>query len=188
MLRVRDIMTRDVTTVTPELPLREAIDVLVTHHVSGAPVVQNERVVGIVTASDLLDFVSSLPGGGQARTTRGAWEDLPPNVDGEEERNTSALTEPWRDLSAAALASLGASNLPEGDRLEQHTVADVMTAGSPHGIEPGASIIDVAKRMREADIHRLLVMEGDRLVGIVTSTDVTQAVADGKVDAGDPPD
>ena len=53
---VRDIMTRNVTTVTPELPLREAIDVLVTNHVSGAPVVQNERVVGIVSATDLPTF------------------------------------------------------------------------------------------------------------------------------------
>jgi CBS domain-containing protein len=175
---VREIMTREVTTVAPELPLREAIDVLVTNHVSGAPVVQNERVVGIVTASDLLDFVSSLPGAGHARTVRGAWEELPPNVDGEEERDDDTLVEPWRDLSAAALASLGASNLPEGDRLESHTVADVMTAGAPHGIAPDATVGDVAKRMRDADIHRLLVMEGDRLVGIVTSTDVTKAVAD----------
>ncbi len=39
MLRLRDIMTTELVTVAPELSLRDAMELLVTSHVSGAPVV-----------------------------------------------------------------------------------------------------------------------------------------------------
>ena len=39
ILRLRDIMTTDALTVTPETTVREAMELLARHHVSGAPVV-----------------------------------------------------------------------------------------------------------------------------------------------------
>jgi len=41
MLRLQDIMTRDVVTVSPELTLRDAMELLTSLHISGAPVVGN---------------------------------------------------------------------------------------------------------------------------------------------------
>jgi len=44
---------RDPITVTPDMPVREAIELQRSHRISGLPVVQGKRVVGIVTNRDL---------------------------------------------------------------------------------------------------------------------------------------
>jgi CBS domain-containing protein len=63
------------------------------------------------------------------------------------------------------------------------TVADVMTK-DPKSVEPGDSIEDAAKAMKEADTGALLVVDGDELKGIVTDRDiVVNALAEGNSDA-----
>lgn len=54
-MRAGDIMTTSVTTVTPETPVAELVNLLLTHAISGCPVVDAEGVmVGIVTEGDLV--------------------------------------------------------------------------------------------------------------------------------------
>jgi CBS domain-containing protein len=54
-LKAKDIMTRDVVTVSPEARIEEAIHLMAEKHVSGLPVVDGEgRVVGIITENDVL--------------------------------------------------------------------------------------------------------------------------------------
>jgi CBS domain-containing protein len=63
------------------------------------------------------------------------------------------------------------------------SVKDVMTE-NPESVEPGASIEDAAKKMKEADTGAILVVDGDDLKGIVTDRDiVVNAIAEGKTDA-----
>ena len=57
MLTVRDIMTTEVVTLTPEATLRDAMEALSTNHLSGVPVVAGERVVGVISMSDILSFI-----------------------------------------------------------------------------------------------------------------------------------
>lgn len=55
---VRDVMTRDVLSVTLRTPYREIVDALVDRKVSAAPVVDGDgRVVGVVSEADLLHKV-----------------------------------------------------------------------------------------------------------------------------------
>ena len=61
MLKLRDIMTRDVLTVPPNLSVREAAEIFATERLGGAPVVLSGRIVGMLTAGDLLDFIAGLP-------------------------------------------------------------------------------------------------------------------------------
>ena len=62
-------------------------------------------------------------------------------------------------------------------------VSDVM-ASDPASVEPGDSIEDAAKKMKENDTGALLVVDGDELKGIVTDRDiVVNAVAEGNSDA-----
>lgn len=68
MLKVKDLMTREVLTLAPNTSVREAAETLATEHVSGAPVVRLGRVVGMVSAADLLDFIAQLPGDPEAVT------------------------------------------------------------------------------------------------------------------------
>ena len=63
------------------------------------------------------------------------------------------------------------------------TVADVM-ASDPQSVEPGASIEDAAKKMKEGGFGALLVVDGDDLKGIVTDRDiVVNAIAEGNTGA-----
>jgi CBS domain-containing protein len=50
---VRDMMTYDPITIAPEETIQEAAERMLEYKVSGLPVLQNGRVVGIVTESDI---------------------------------------------------------------------------------------------------------------------------------------
>jgi CBS domain-containing protein len=53
-MRVDQVMTKDVLTVTPETPLKDVAALLVEKGISGVPVVENGQLVGIVSEGDLL--------------------------------------------------------------------------------------------------------------------------------------
>lgn len=56
MLTAKEIMTREVITVEPDLSVKQLARVLVTNKISGAPVVDaQEKLVGIVTEKDLIE-------------------------------------------------------------------------------------------------------------------------------------
>lgn len=61
MLKVKDLMTRDLLTVAPNTTIREAAELLATEHVSGAPVVHAGKPLGMISARDLLEFIAALP-------------------------------------------------------------------------------------------------------------------------------
>jgi CBS domain-containing protein len=53
-MKVRDLMTTDPVTTTPDSSLKEAARLMVRNQVSGLPVMDGERLVGIVTEGDYL--------------------------------------------------------------------------------------------------------------------------------------
>ncbi len=54
-LLARDVMTSPVITVRPDTPIKEVARLLLTHHISGVPVVDEAgKLVGILTEADLL--------------------------------------------------------------------------------------------------------------------------------------
>ncbi|MBI4685854.1 MAG: CBS domain-containing protein [Nitrospirae bacterium] len=55
MLKAKDIMTTDVTTVKPSTTVEELANLLIKHKISGVPVVNDSGdLVGIVTENDLI--------------------------------------------------------------------------------------------------------------------------------------
>ena len=56
-LPIGDIMTRDPVTVTPDMPIIEVAQRLLDHRIGGVPVVEDERVVGVITESDLFRLI-----------------------------------------------------------------------------------------------------------------------------------
>jgi acetoin utilization protein AcuB len=62
---VEEIMTHNIFTVGPETPLKQAVSLLRRHRIGSLPVVQNKKLVGIITRSDILDFVLSGSGLGR---------------------------------------------------------------------------------------------------------------------------
>ena len=72
-LTVREVMTSPVVTVSQDDPVEQASLLMEHHKISGLPVVSGERLVGILTISDLLRaFVAmlGLQGGGVRVTVR----------------------------------------------------------------------------------------------------------------------
>jgi CBS domain-containing protein len=186
MLTVRDLMTRKVTTVDVELPLREAVDLFATKSVSGAPVMAGDRVLGVLSASDILAFEAQTPG---VPTERPAlepegWTEPAEWVEGEE-APAAFFSDQWADAGADVLERFAEVQGPEWDQLAEHTVAEAMTR-AVCSIRPGASVYAAADYMVRAGVHRLLVMDGGRLVGILSSLDIVRAVAQQRLVAGSP--
>lgn len=110
------IMTDRVVTVKPQTTLRELVGILRDENVSGAPVVSGDRVIGVVSATDLLDFEVDAPYEGPEP----GWE-----APREDETPTSYFTS-WEG-SIDVLERFHRLEEPEWDRLMEHTVAEVMT-------------------------------------------------------------
>ena len=141
-LRVGDVMETDWPTLGPESTVEEAIKLFAEERVSGAPVVEDGRLVGIITEGDLIfqDADERAPGfldilGG-----------IVPLEDTDEYRRE-------------ALKSAGV------------TVGEVMT-DDPVTIGPEATLAETATIMAERRKKILPVIEGDRLVGVITRMDI----------------
>ena len=63
---VKDLMTKDVVTITPATPIKEIAKIIVKRDISGVPVVnEKNRVIGIVSEGDLVqrEMPPELPDG-----------------------------------------------------------------------------------------------------------------------------
>jgi CBS domain-containing protein len=144
----RDVMETGVVTLDPGVSLLDAYRLFVEEEISGAPVVDEDgRVLGVVSARDLL------------RAT-------------EEERDTAVVqTSYFRDLQEFSGPDWGSVVEDFQDRLAERTVGDVMT---PRAIvvAPDATIPEVARTLRQHRVHRVLVAEGERVVGLISTFDL----------------
>lgn len=53
-VKVQEIMTKQVTTVTPDTSIADVARILLERRIGGLPVVQQGRLVGIITKTDIL--------------------------------------------------------------------------------------------------------------------------------------
>ena len=190
MLRLRDIMTTEIVTLDPNVTIREAMDTFASRRISGAPVVEGGAVVGVVSATDLLQLAAAVPG---VPTQRDAMTDILDDVHGDdidverlphENRNDpSALffTDLWDDAGASVVERMAVPATAEWNFLEEYTVSEAMTRAPVHSLTPETFVTTAADYMRRQRIHRVLVMTDRTLVGLVTTSDITAAVADGKL-------
>jgi CBS domain-containing protein len=174
MLTVRDLMTTDVTTLDPDLSLRDAVELFTMQHVSGAPVTAGGRLVGVLSASDVLAFEGATPGVPTERPEMEVeeWNEPTEWVEGEE-APAAFFSDQWSDAGADVLERFAEVRGPEWDQLAEHTVGEAMTP----------SLCSVAPFV---DVHRLIVMEDGRLVGILSSLDIVRAVAQRRLVAAGP--
>lgn len=146
---VREIMTTDVVSVTPDTTLEETLLLLSRHHISGVPVVDQEgRLAGLLDDNDLLVGESRLHGP-TAVELLGAWIPIP----GERRR--------YEEEVRRALA---------------YTAGEAMDA-DPVAVGPEATVEDVATLIVHQHLSRVPVVDEDnRLVGIVTRGDLVGAM------------
>lgn len=187
MLRLQDIMTRDVVTLDPEMTLRDALEILTARHISGAPVVEADRVVGVLSAMDIIEFLATTPG-------------VPDVTDVDEDGEPRGLDDPaeataeapaayfvdfWSDAGADVAERFNNVGTAAWDLLAVHTVAEAMSR-TLVAFAPSADARAAADAMQRAHAHRVLVIDGGRLAGIVSALDIARAVAQRKLEGPRP--
>jgi len=119
---VSDIMTKQLLTVSPDITVQALVtDYFLTHPHGGYPVVQNDKVVGLVT----MDSVRTIPG-------------------------------EKRDLELVSQAMVP----------YEKTIT----------VTPTVSAADALKRMAQKGVGRVLVMDQDKLLGIVSRGDIMRTL------------
>ncbi len=139
---VGEIMHTEWPTLEPENTVEDAIKLFAEAGVSGAPVVSDGRLSGIVTEGDLIFQDADIKAPGFLDILGG----IVPLGNTEEYRRE-------------ALKSAGV------------TVGEVMTA-DPTTIAPEASLVEAATVMAEKRRKLLPVVEGERLAGVITRMDI----------------
>lgn len=183
MLTLRDLMTPDPFTLEPEMSIRDAIERLSDVGVSGAPVVSGQRLVGVVSTTDIMEFQSSHPGVPSYRREQKNWGEWGA-AELEEEDFTDApaayFREMWTGSGADVVERMSDPESPEWDAMAEHMVGEVMTR-KVLALSPDTNVADAARLMVGRQIHRLIIAEDETLVGIVSTMDFVRAVAEEKL-------
>lgn len=182
MLAVRDIMRNDVVTVRSDDTARALARVLSDSEISGAPVLDGHgKVVGVASATDLVRLAAE-----DAEMNLSAVKLRPetgrgPDLD-EDDLDDLAEADPYGFFLPEDSPFQGAEILeqfPETS-FDSVTVADLMTPVS-FAVKPDMPVPELCAFLVRGRIHRALVVDGDELVGIVTSQDVLKGVAEGAI-------
>lgn len=148
MLKVKDIMTTDVVTVTKETTVMELAKIFAGRHLSSLPVVGGEgELVGIVTETDLIEQDKNLH--------------IP----------TVISIFDW-----VIYLESDKKFEKELKKMTGRTVGDIYTA-EPLTVKPDTSVADLADILSSKKINALPVVEGNRLVGIVSRIDLIRTMA-----------
>ncbi|MDQ7836167.1 MAG: DUF190 domain-containing protein [Humidesulfovibrio sp.] len=144
-MRVRDVMTHEVVTVPPDMPLPEVLDLLLARGIKAVAVVEGRKAVGMITGGDLLAragmaFRLSL------------YAELPPEMRGEEARKLMVQGKTARDVMSGQLVTVNiralvpeAAALMAARKLKRLVVVD--DAGDLAGI---LSRIDILRTVSTA--------------------------------------
>ncbi len=173
-------MSVDVATLSPDMSLREAIEVLADRRITGAPVVAANKIVGVLSANDIMAFEATTPGVPAAHYERSEHGELETPEEQQWEEGSDApsayFTDFWADAGADVVERLRTLEGPEWDVLGEHTVGEAMNTGVRF-VPAGASLKTAAAYLLKHGLHRVLVADRGRPVGIITATDFVRAVA-----------
>ena len=151
-----DIMQENVVFIGHSDSMREAMNLMMEHRVSGLPVLSGtDKCVGVVSARDILEFEQE-----QAESDGEAEDDVEPYFD--------PLRDRWETIRVVGHV----------DSLPDVPVEDVMTRDLV-SVEPKTPIKQVAQVMLEHDVHRILVLDDHQyLHGLISSFDFVRLFAE----------
>jgi CBS domain-containing protein len=103
-MRVKEVMTKELTTVTPSTPLKEAAKILLEHRISGIPVVDGDQLLGVLSESDIVAKETSGYSNGELGPPAAARleQERSAATVGEAMTTDPVTVEPWVSIWAAA--------------------------------------------------------------------------------------
>jgi CBS-domain-containing membrane protein len=149
MLTARDIMNREVITVTDESTVKELARILSLHQISGVPVVDNSgKMIGVVTESDLIYQTKKVHIPTVITILDSVFYLENPEKMGDEMKKMAGVK-----------------------------VKDILTSG-PVTVTEETRLDEIATIMAEKNVHTLPVVNGDTLVGIIGKKDIIRTLID----------
>jgi len=147
MLKAKDIMTKDVITVSPDMEIAHVTEILLKNHINGVPVLDNNDVlVGIVCQSDLISQQKNIP--------------IP---------SLFTLLDGFIPLTSSKKIEKSIQ------KIAAITAGDAMTK-NPVSVYPDADIGEIAELMVDKNYHSLPVVEHGKLIGIIGKEDILQTL------------
>jgi CBS domain-containing protein len=143
----KEIMTKEVLTVSPQTSVQEVAKLLIEHKISGVPVVEEGKLVGIVSEGDLIikDTNLHIP---SVINVLGSIIYL---------ESPKKLEEEIKKITAVE-------------------VKDLMTK-EVFTVQEDSDISEVATLMAEKRINRVPVVKGEEIVGIISRGDIVKSIA-----------
>lgn len=147
MLKARDIMKKEVSTVSPQTTVEELGRLFISTGISGAPVIDSDnRLFGIVTENDLI------------------------------KQNKRIHIPTVLRLFDAFIPLQGFGQIEKEIRtMAASTVAEICTK-EVVTVSPDTSLQEIATIMYEKGIHLLPVMDGGKLAGIIGKIDIIRGI------------
>jgi CBS domain-containing protein len=150
MLKVKDIMTRELITVSPETEIVQATKLLLENRINGIPVTDKTgKLVGILCQSDLIAQQKKLP--------------IP-----------SFFTFLDGLITLTSMKQIE----KQVQKIAAITVAQAMTP-NPVTVQPDTDIEKVAALMVDKNFHTIPVVDKGELVGIVGKEDILKTLIPG---------
>ncbi len=181
---ISEIMSSPVIDITPELPVLEVSRIMNEKGIRRLPVIDRNRLVGIVTQTDMV----------RVMTFYGMWKDvgeiMSKNVAVMQKEGTVAdAAQIMNDHDFSCVVVLSGSDvvgiLTEKDMIKKviavkkdpaRTSAEEVMSSPVISVPADHSAFSSSRMMEHKHIRRLVVMENERLCGIVTQTDIFRAI------------
>jgi CBS domain-containing protein len=156
MRKIREVMTSPVTTVTVDMLVKDAAAILANRNVSGAPVMDGGKMVGIFSEVDILKSL---------KTTK---------------KNLRLVFPSISSIGIAFQEELVQRELLEAyEEIGEKPVSEVMSR-QVLAVEEGITLKDAVIIMVQNDVNRLPVTKNWELTGIVTRGDIIKGLASEK--------
>lgn len=152
-MKVKDVMSKPVTTITLDTPVKDAAAMLADKNISGAPVMDGNRIVGIFTEADVLRSLKTMKK--DLRLVYPSISSL--GIAFQEEVTQREILEAYEEIG----------NLPVKEVMSREVVT----------VDADIPLNEAISKMVLKGIHRLPVMEKNTLVGIVTRGDIIRGLA-----------
>ncbi len=146
MLRAKDIMTGTVISVEKNTTVRELARLLADNRISGAPVVEDGRVIGVVTENDLIDQTKKVH--------------IP-----------TVIT----ILDSVIYLENPERFEREMRKMAGVKVEDIFTE-KVISVDPETPLDEVATIMADKRVHTLPVIDGEHLVGVIGKSDIIRSI------------
>lgn len=150
---VKDFMTKKVIYLKPDNSIKEAIDKFVKYRISGVPVLENKKIVGIISEKNILESIDAYI----------------PKVHFDTD-----------NLFSIILTSIKNKDEFEGIRKQiieagKILVKDIMKKDVTT-IDYNKKIFEAARIMNKYKLNRIPVVKNNKLVGIITRADIMKAL------------